>query len=128
QTNSNIPANDIRSVAEDHEGNLIVGTYGAGITFFDPQKEQFGLRRHEALYEQLKNEVIFALQVTEENHLWIATESMGLLVYDLHAQRVVRHIDEHNGLASNTVFSIQFDKAGNCWLSTNKGLSKIMRQ
>ncbi len=128
QTNSNIPANDIRAVAEDHDGNLIVGTYGAGITFFDPQKEQFGLPRHEALYEQLKNEVIFALHVTEENHLWIATESMGLLVYDLHAKHVVRHVDEHNGLASNTVFSIQFDKAGNCWLSTNKGLSKIMRQ
>ncbi|MFB2118288.1 two-component regulator propeller domain-containing protein [Parapedobacter sp. 2B3] len=128
QTNSGIPANDIRAVAEDRNGDLIVGTYGAGITFFDPQKEQFGLPHHEALYERLKNEVIFALHVTDDNHLWIATESMGLLVYDLGLQRVVRHIDERNGLASNTVLSIQFDGAGNCWLSTNKGLAKIMRQ
>src|SRR5690606_18810545 len=118
--NSSIPANDIRAVAEDHSGNLIVGTYGAGITFFDPQKEQFGLPRHERLYESLKNEVIFALQVTPDNHLWIATESMGLLVYDLNAGRVVRHVDEPGGLASNTVLSIQFDEAGNCWVSTNK--------
>lgn len=128
QANSNIPANDIRAVAEDRNGNLIAGTYGAGITFFDPQKEQFGLPRHEALYENLKNEVIFALEVTPDNRLWIATESMGLLVYDLDTRRVVRHIDERSGLASNTVLSIRFDGEGNCWLSTNKGLSKIMQQ
>ena len=128
QTNSDIPANDIRAVAEDRSGNLIVGTYGAGLTFFNPQKEQFGLPRHEGLYERLKNEVIFALQVTPDDHLWIATESMGLLVYDLNTRQVIRHIAERNGLASNTVLSIQFDEAGDCWVSTNKGLSKIMRK
>lgn len=128
QANSNIPANDIRAVAEDGEGHLIIGTYGAGITFFDPQKEQFGLPHHEDLYERLGNEVIFALRVTADRKLWIATESMGLLVYDLASRRIIHLFDERNGLSSNTVLGIQFDGSANCWVSTNKGLSKIITQ
>ena len=126
QSNSNIPANDIRAIAEDQNGNLIVGTYGAGLTFFDPKTERFGIPYHGELYDRLKNEVIFALHVTPHNQLWIATENMGLLVYDLNTREIVRHIAERNGLASNTVLSIQFDDVGDCWVGTNKGLSKIV--
>ncbi len=126
QTNSNIPSNDIRAIAEDTQGHLIIGTYGAGITFFDPNKEQFGQLPDNGLYELLASEVIFALQVSEDKKLWIATESLGLLVYDMESSKVTSHYDEHGGLASNTVFSIQFDDRANCWVSTNKGLSKII--
>ncbi|WP_257666407.1 hybrid sensor histidine kinase/response regulator transcription factor [Parapedobacter tibetensis] len=126
QTNSNIPSNDIRAIAEDQEGLLIIGTYGAGITFFDPKKEQFGQLPNNELYELLASEVIFALRVSDDGKLWIATESLGLLVYDLKIRRVIHHFDEHHGLASNTVFSIQFDNHRHCWTSTNKGLSKII--
>lgn len=124
-TNSDIPSNDIRAIAEDLQGNLIIGTYGAGMTYFNPEREQFIPFTANPADGGLANEVIYALHVATGGKLWIATESLGLLVYDLHTHRIIKHYNERNGLASNTVFSIKFDLDSSCWVSTNNGLSKI---
>jgi len=124
--NSTIPSNDIRSIVEDKKGNLIIGTYGAGITYFEPDKEFFHPFFPDSKYfEKLNSEVIYDLAILNDGYLWIATESNGLLVYDMEKKRFVHSFDEKNGLISNTVLAIQQDGQGRCWVSTIQGLSSI---
>lgn len=124
--NSTIPSNDIRSIVEDKKGNLIIGTYGAGITYFEQQKELFYPYLSDGTaFDKLKSEVIYDLAILEDGNLWIATESNGLLVYDMNKRHLVHTFQEKNGLASNTVLAIQQDQNKRCWISTIKGLSSI---
>lgn len=124
--NSTIPSNDIRSIVEDKKGNLIIGTYGAGITYFEQQKELFYPYLPDGTaFDKLKSEVIYDLAILEDGNLWIATESNGLLVYNMNKRRLVHAFQEKNGLASNTVLAIQQDQNKRCWISTIKGLSSI---
>ncbi|MCL4638053.1 MULTISPECIES: hybrid sensor histidine kinase/response regulator transcription factor [Olivibacter] len=124
--NSTIPSNDIRSIVEDKHGNLIIGTYGAGITYFEQEKELFHPFFPEGgIFDKLKSEVIYDLAILHDGHLWIATESNGLLVYDMEKKHFVHNFHERNGLVSNTVLAIQQDNQGHCWVSTIQGLSSI---
>jgi len=124
--NSTIPSNDIRSIVEDRWGNLIIGTYGAGITYFEQEKELFHPFLPEGeIFEKLKSEVIYDLRILEDGNLWIATESNGLLIYNMDKKRFVDIFQEKNGLASNTVLAIQQDQHKRCWVSTIQGLSSI---
>lgn len=54
--------------------------------------------------------------------LWIGTESDGLYKYDLKSRILLRYGVE-DGLSSNSVYGIQYDKFGRLWLSTENGLN-----
>ena len=57
-----------------------------------------------------------------DGSIWVAT-TFGL--YVLKNNTEIKHLNIKDGLPNSFVYSILFDKSGNGWVSTNRGLAKI---
>ncbi len=78
-------------------------------------------------YPHIKNP-IHAFLPDRNNHLWIATYRDGLYQLSNRDRKVIiNHFlaDRPNGIASNIVRSLLFDRKGNLWIGTGNGLSKL---
>jgi ligand-binding sensor domain-containing protein/signal transduction histidine kinase len=64
----------IRAVCEDPDGNLIVGTLGAGVFWFQPD----GHYRHISTAEGLSSDLVLSLCLDNEGNLWVGTDGGGL--------------------------------------------------
>jgi ligand-binding sensor domain-containing protein len=75
-------------------------------------------------------EYIVALFQDSKGILWIGTMSKGVARYDASLPKGVGqgksliYVTTEDGLANNTVVSIEEDKEGNLWFGTHSGLSK----
>lgn len=123
--NSSLFSDNIRALAEDKQGNLFIGTYASGLKYYLKKQNKFVNYLTKAQSETyLPSQVIYALYLDKNNTLYIGTEGDGLVCYDLGTKKIIR-FTEKDGLANNTVNAIQKDDAGDIWVSTNKGLSRI---
>lgn len=123
--NSGISSDYIRALAEDKTGNLFIGTSGSGIKYYIKSQNKFiNYFSREQTEKFLPSHFIYSLYIDKNENLYIGTEGDGLVVYDIKKQSFKRYT-EKDGLADNTVNAIQKDEAGNIWISTNKGLSRI---
>ena len=64
----------VTAACEDKDGNLIVGTLGAGIFWYEPD----GKYHHIGVDEGLSSAYILSLCVDREGNLWAGTDSGGL--------------------------------------------------
>jgi signal transduction histidine kinase len=48
-------------------------------------------------------------------------------IYILENNHVVKHLNTKDGLPNSFVYSVLFDNEGNSWISTNRGLAKIVQ-
>ena len=123
--NSNISSDYIRALAEDKYGNLFIGTYASGLKYYIKNQNKFVNYFSKAQVEKfLPSHFIYSLYLDEKENLYIGTEGDGLVLYDIKSKQFKRYT-EKDGLADNTVNAIQKDEAGDIWISTNKGLSRI---
>lgn len=71
----------------------------------------------------LKNEHIRTLYEDRQGWLWVGTRENGLLKFDPKNKRLKRYTT-HNGLAENTIYSIQGSHADSLlWIGTQHGMS-----
>ena len=103
----------IKSIVQDKNGNLWIGTNGAGVSRYDGRSflhftEKNGLS---------KNTVLTILQDSKGN-IWFGTEDGGVCCFD---GENFLWITENEGLGNNTVLSLCEDKAGKMWFGTNGG-------
>lgn len=77
----------IFSIDEDADGNLWLGSYGAGLLKFDPETKRF-----EAFDEKkgLANNVVHAVAVDRDNHVW-ATSNQGISRFNIAKQEFVNY-------------------------------------
>jgi len=125
EQNSSIGNNNIRAICEDKQGNLFIGTYASGLKYFIKNQHKFiNYFSNSQVDEFLPSQVIYSLYLHKNNKLLIGTEGDGLVVYNIITKKFKKYT-EKDGLANNTINAIHVDEAGNIWVSTNKGLSKI---
>lgn len=131
KNNPNDPASlgndDVYAIYEDSADRLWVGTYGGGLNQFDPVTGTFV--RYEYNPENpnsLSDNNIYSIFQTGDDTMWIATANGGLNQFNPQTGQTTAVYSQKDGLASDVVYSILSDKAGNLWLSTNKGLSKFI--
>ena len=114
----------IFSMLEDKKGNLWFGTFGGGVTKYDPSVHRSGGSgfTHFTEKEGLSNNYVRSILEDTSGNLWFSTEGGGVNKYD---GKSFTHFTEKEGLSSNIVSSSIQDKSGNLWFGTSFGLNKL---
>lgn len=104
----------IKAACEDENGNLIVGTSGSGLFWFDAA----GHYRRITTADGLSSDNILSLCLDSEGDLWVGTDSGGI-------DRIKRKLfNTVPGLRPWDVRSVAQDAAGGLWVAfTGSGLS-----
>ena len=99
----------ISAACEDRQGNLLVGTLGAGVWRFDGQTNATCLSTNEGLSDNY----ILSLHVDHEGALWVGTDGGGL---NLVKRQVFQVLEESR---NSTVQSVSEDDQGGLWIGFN---------
>jgi ligand-binding sensor domain-containing protein len=81
-----ISDNKIQSIAEDANGNLIIGTHGGGLNFFNKKTKKFKSFVHADNKNSIANDNVNCIFEDKFQNLWIATMEKECF-YCLHFQR-----------------------------------------
>lgn len=96
----------VRAVCEDQEGNLVVGTGGEGVFWFDPRGKHMQLSSTNGL----SSDTILSLCLDQQGDLWVGTDGRGL---NRLRRKVFEVLEESRGL---TVQSVCDDGDGGLWI------------
>jgi diguanylate cyclase (GGDEF)-like protein len=120
-----ISSNRIITLYVDRGGTFWIGTFGEGLNRFDKEKGIFDHYKNDP-YDpsSLSNNRIISINEDLSEMLWIGTYGGGFNKFDK-KKGIFKHYTKKDGLSNNTVYGILFDKSGNLWLSTNKGISRF---
>lgn len=117
------PLNDyIRFFEQDGEGNIWIGSYGAGIALFNPTTNVF--TQYGKANSNLPNNLAQSVLRDSKGNMWVGTFSGGLSLFD-EKSKTFTTFSENEGLEGTTVCAIEEDKNGQIWVSTNKGISSF---
>lgn len=100
-------ATPVMAACEDDQGNLIVGTYGDGVYWFDAN----GKYTH--LLHELSHSFIMSLAFDREGNLWVGTNGHGL---DRVKRKLFSVLPQSKGLV---VQSVTPDNQGGLWIGYN---------
>ncbi|TDG36011.1 response regulator [Pedobacter changchengzhani] len=75
----------------------------------------------------INNNAVNAIFRDSKNRLWLGTKGGGLNILDQKTNKFYS-ISAKNGLSNDFIHAITEDKAGNIWVSTNRGLSEVALQ
>lgn len=126
--------NACTQMAEDRKGRIFVGTWNAGLLFFDEQLKQF---IHRSVSDITAQNVIFSILPIVENkidYLWLGT-GFGLLKIKTDDLFIPSNKIENTtyipeklnteSISNEMVSSIIKDRSGNKWIGTYSGVNKI---
>lgn len=116
----------VYTIVEERPNVLWLGTRGGGLhrlNTLNNSFEIFGVA--DDLKYGLIDDDVLSLCLCSDQRLWVGT-SGGVSVINLSYKPYrFRHYTERNGLPNNTVHGIMQDAAGDIWISTNRGLSRL---
>jgi signal transduction histidine kinase len=110
-----LPADEVRAICEDVQGDLWIGTSG-GLARF--RNGQFAAFRKQ---DGLASDDISSLLPDADGALWIGTRGSGLMRFKESAW--TSYTTTH-GLAGNSIGYLIKDGEGNLWLGSNAGLMR----
>ncbi len=117
-----IPFGKIKALCRDREGSLWVGSDAGGAALLDTRTGKFQRFVHAPdVPTTINGNNVYAIFRDSRETVWIGTAD-GLNRFD-RALAGFRRIGRLEGLANEVVNSIQEDRSGNLWLSTNAGLT-----
>ena len=127
---ASLSQNQVSIVYEDRSGTLWIGTNLGGLNRFDRKKRMF-IRHHSISGERDFAAAITAICEDRQGNFWIGTNFQGIYLFDRDTGSGLNYA-ETDGLANNGVWAILEDnsglvegRAGNIWISTRNGLSKL---
>ena len=106
----------VSALAAGKNGDVWIGTFRAGLERYDGHEFHLVPGATTA-----GNDIVHALGLDDNNHLWIGTES-GLLSYD--GKRFERYRTA-DGLASDSVLCVLSLPGGVVWAGTDNGVSRL---
>lgn len=131
--NGHLPSVDVRSICEDKEGHIWLGTAKGITVFYNPENVFTGSSwdSQQILIEQdghvqilLENDVITAIGVDGVNRKWIGTESSGVYCFSPDGQQEIYHFTTDNSpLYSDQIKDIVTDEiTGDVFIASDKGI------
>ncbi len=123
-TNSLIE-NIVRSITEDKDGNLWVGTRSKGVTLVKKNGQYQHFQHDPLTVHSIQNNYIKKVFCDAEGYIWIGSQN-GLDRYD--PQRgLIERIGDPSALNTG-VYGMAEDADGDIWLATWNGISKFNRR
>ncbi|MBD2705690.1 hypothetical protein IC229_34095 [Spirosoma sp. BT702] len=120
---------DFWSIAQDKRGDFWFGSWGEGLTKYEPAIEgQKGVFTHFDKRAGLSNEKIRPIWVDARGAVWFGTIGGGINKYEeglAGKPAQFTQYTEREGLSSNDVRSILEDRNGTIWLGNYYGISKF---
>lgn len=128
----NIPGTLVFAIAEDHDGEVWIGTEKGIAVFYNPENiftgSNFDAQR--ILVEQggyyqylLENEIVTAIAVDGSNRKWIGTDRSGVFLFTADGTGEIHHFTEDNSpLFSNRITSLAINANGDVFIGTDKGI------
>ncbi len=126
--------NDVYSIAEDHDGNIWIGTSKGVAVYSNPSRiwtatpfyaTQPSLNLNDGLYHPLlETETVTAIAVDGANRKWLGTKSSGVYLISENGEEELMHFTQENSpLLSNSIKTIAInEKNGEVFFGTNEGL------
>jgi signal transduction histidine kinase/ligand-binding sensor domain-containing protein/DNA-binding response OmpR family regulator len=127
-----LPSNVIRSILEDHYGNIWVGTSN-GLSYLpkdekEKQDPEFTkLNSGDGYIRGTSDNYVIPILESSDDLIWAGTLGGGLKVIHRTGEGKfeINRITTRDGLPNNSVKSIVEDHLGMIWISTNKGLTRL---
>lgn len=117
-----IAGNDIKSIAEDSDGNIWVG-HEAGLSMLRSGSNRFSNHLLDKYYpNNTRSKSIFAVAIDGET-LWAATENSLDILNIKTGEHQTYSVEDRNvhSLTARSIRCIYIDKQGICWLGTHGG-------
>ncbi len=119
-------ARTVYTTKYDSKGNIMFGTKEGGLNILDIKTGKISYFIHnEKDTCSISNNDVYCLLVVNDSLIWCGTNGGGLNLFLRKKSRFIS-ITENEGLPNNVVYSMQADKKGDIWISTNKGLTHII--
>jgi len=121
----------VRAIAEDHNGNLLVGSDDLGLKIFDVETGHYKIAHSGKTDQgQIVNNSCLSLLVDRNGSIWMGT-TKGLYYLNKPRNNPVenqyRHLTTNDGLADNSIVGLLQDELGDVWVATHKGISRITK-
>lgn len=123
----------VRHIASDGKGNIWLGTSCGFICFKNkfkiPEDIDFNVYKHiPGDRKSLSNNEVHWVLPTKKGDCYLLTFGGGLckLEYDSSGKPIFKSYTIKDGLASDVLLSGQEDDKGNLWISTEKGITKLV--
>lgn len=132
-----LPSNDVRSIAEDKDGQVWIGTAAGVAVFYSPASilsdntnfdaQQILLLQDGSYQYLLATEVVTSIAVDGANYKWIGTENSGVFYMSPDGTRQIAHFTaEDSPLLSNNISCIAINqKSGEVFIGTDRGIISI---
>jgi len=111
--------NYIRAFLEDDAGKMWIGTFGAGVSVYDPSSGKFTHYTREN--SSLPGNYITDMGKDKMGNIYIGTSGDGLAVLKKGSPKF-DNITEKDGLPNGVINKILLNEEGNLWISTNTSI------
>lgn len=124
-SNSNSLSNNfVTAIYSQSEDSLWLGTKD-GLNIYNPQTGDFTIYKpNSSDSTSLSSGLILGLHEGPQGDIWIATYGGGVDRFNLDTKEF-KHYRKEDGLPHNNTYNFLEDSAGNLWVSTNAGISRI---
>ncbi len=113
---SGLPAQDIRRILKDKNGDLWLATRAGGAIVFSNGKVKTSYNKENGLGANY----ILSIEQDQNGTIYFGTNGGGLALVDTNGNLTTHHItDDDSGVL---IFNIHIDKQGNIWLVANTGI------
>ncbi len=119
------PKEYIRTLAEDADGNLWMGSAANGLYVWNQKTHELRRFKHSSIdASSIGGDVIMSLFVDRQNNIWAGTENNGLNLYRPEKQTFDKYQFDYTNtlsISNNTVTCLMQDHSGNIWAGVQRG-------
>ena len=109
------------------EQRLLIGTYGGGLTVYDPEKDYW---KNYNIPDGLADQFVYDVEKLANGDLWIATWSgvnrvRGAELDKPDHWQTFNKANTQGGLPNDWVYGVESDSTGALWFATEEGVAKF---
>lgn len=113
---------------KDNQGNIWIGTYFGGVSWFNPEYEVYTWYKTSIKEGSGLSYPVAGMMVEDrKGNIWIATEGGGVNYLDRKSGHIRWYTQKNSGLSSNNIQSLYYDEDKDAlWIGTHlKGLNRL---